>query len=231
MSPGLAIAADGALVVAVLSAVALLLFLVASWTGRWPAWVAGYVVVALALFAAFFFRDPPRSGERGPLVYVSPADGEVVGVERVFEEEYLNGEALRVSVFLSLFDVHVQRSPVDGVVDYVSYRPGRFAPAWDEAATSENERTTIGINTGQTRVMVRQIAGLVARRIVTYVGEGELVDQGERIGLIRFGSRVEAYLPPGARAAVRVGDRVRAGTTVLAHAPVPATNAPVEGTR
>lgn len=211
------IAPDGVAFFGGLAALALLLFVVGIRLGRWPVWAAGYFVAVLSLAVAFFFRDPARVGERGPLVHLSPADGRVVGIEQVVDGRYLQGPAVRISIYLGLLDVHVQRSPVDGVVDFVEHRPGAFAPAWSERA-SENESTMIGIDTGEERVLVRQVAGTVARRIVTYVGEGEPVDQGERIGLIRFGSRVEAYLPPDVEVTVTVGDRVRAGTTVLARA-------------
>lgn len=212
---GPGIAADAVPLLLGLSAVALALFILGSWLGRWSVWAVGYGFAILALATAFFFRDPARVGERGPELYLSPADGRVVAVERIPELEYLGGEAVRVAIYLALYDVHVQRSPVDGVVDYVERRPGSFVPAWDPRA-GENEATAIGINTGEVRVLVRQVAGTLARRIVTYVEEGELVDQAERIGLIRFGSRVEAYLPADVELSVTEGDRVRAGATVLA---------------
>lgn len=218
---GLAIARDAHLLLAVLALVSILLLALGSWRGRWAFWVAGWSVGAAALAVAFFFRDPERPGVRGPSLYLSPADGQVLAIEQVHEPEYLRGPATRVAIFLSLFDVHVQRSPVDGVVDFVERRPGRFAAAWSEEAESRNEATLIGINAGQERVLVRQVAGLVARRIVTYVQEGELVDQGQRIGLIRFGSRVDAYLPVDAVIEVREGQRVRAGETVLGRRPLP----------
>lgn len=212
---GIGIAPDAYLLVGALSGISLLLLVVAGWLGRWPLWVAGWCVAVAALAVAFFFRDPARAGERGPALYLSPADGRILAVEQVTEPEYLRGPATRISIFLSLFDVHVQRSPVDGVVDFVEHRPGRFAAAWSEEAESENESTVIGIDAGEDRIVVRQVAGLVARRIVTYVREGDRVEQGQRIGLIRFGSRVDAYLPPEAIIDVQEGDRVRAGDTIL----------------
>jgi len=215
---GLSLAADATPLIYGLGALALLLFLVASWLGRGSLWFTGYAVVVLALAVAFFFRDPAREGERSPALFLAPADGRIVAVERVPAAEYVGGEAVMVVTYLGLLDVHVQRSPVDGVVEYVSHRPGRFAPAWSDGA-AENESTAVGISTGEIRVLVRQVAGTVARRIVTYVEEGELVEQAERIGLIRFGSRVEAYLPVDAEVAVKEGDRVRAGVTVLARLP------------
>lgn len=216
---GLAIAPDAFLPLAILAVLSLGLLVVAGWLGRWPLWVAGWTVAAVALSVAFFFRDPVRTGDRGTALYLAPADGRILAVEQVMEDEYLRGPATRISIFLSLLDVHVQRSPVAGVVDFVEHRPGRFAAAWSEEAESENESTLIGINAGQERVLVRQVAGLVARRIVTYVEEGELVDQGQRIGLIRFGSRVDTYLPVDAVVDVEAGQIVRAGVTVLGWRP------------
>lgn len=215
---GLGIAGDALPLLAALTGLALLLMGIAAWRGRWTLWLAGYSIAVLVLLVAFFFRDPVRGGERGPSIFLSPADGRVVGVERVLEPEYLERDAIRVSIYLALYDVHVQRSPVNGVVDYVERRAGRFAPAWSDRA-GENESTAIGISTGQVRVLVRQVAGTIARRIVTYAEEGERVEQAERIGLIRFGSRVEAYLPVEAEVTVSEGERVRAGATVIARMP------------
>lgn len=216
---GLAIAAEGYIFIALLAAAAILLLGLGTWRGRWWLWVSGWMLAVAVLAVAFFFRDPERTGERGPGLYLAPADGEVMAVDRVLEPDYIQGPAVRVSIFLSVLDVHVQRSPVGGVVEHVEHRPGRFAAAWSEQAGTENERVTLGIDTGEERVVVRQIAGLVARRIVTYVEEGDQVEQGERIGLIRFGSRVDAYLPADVELHVGAGDRVLAGVTVLAAEP------------
>ncbi|HSH46040.1 MAG TPA: phosphatidylserine decarboxylase [Longimicrobiales bacterium] len=212
---GLAIAPEGYIFLGVLAGGSILLLALGAILGRWWLWAAGWTVAAAALAVTFFFRDPERVGERGPDLYLSPADGKVLAVERVEEPEYIQGPALRVSIYLSLLDVHVQRAPVAGTVEYVEHRPGGFAPASTEVATG-NERTTIGIDAVDDRVVVRQMAGLVARRIVTYVNEGDPVDQGARIGLIRFGSRVDAFLPMGTEPVVEPGDRVQAGVTVLA---------------
>lgn len=216
---GIAIAADAHLLLALLAGLSLLLLGLASWRGWWPLWVAGWGIAIVALAVAFFFRDPERPGDRGPALYVAPADGLVLAVEQVEEPEYLGGPAVRVSIFLSLLDVHVQRSPVSGVVELVEHQAGAFAAASSERAGSENARTLIGINTGTERVLVRQVAGLVARRIVTYVEEGALIEQGDRIGLIRFGSRVDAYLPPETIIDVAPGQRVRGGETILGWRP------------
>jgi phosphatidylserine decarboxylase len=219
---GLGIAGDAMPLLTGFAALALLLFILGSWIGRWRVWLIGYAAAVIALALAFFFRDPARAGERGPDLFLAPADGRVVEVERISDPGNVGREAVLVAIYLGLLDVHVQRSPVAGVVDFVDHRPGGFAPAWSERA-GHNEAATIGVDTGEGRVLVRQVAGTVARRIVTYVEEGEIVEQGDRIGLIRFGSRVEAYLPSDARVLVRPGDRVQAGTTVIARTPTPAT--------
>lgn len=212
-------APDADLLVVGLVTVVVVCFTLAITIGRWPVWILGYVTAVVALGGAFFFRDPDRAGERGPDLFLAPADGRVLAVELVEEPDYLGETATRVSIFLSVVDVHVQRSPVTGVVEYVRRQEGRFGPAWSEEAGSQNESTMIGIDAGHVRVAVRQVAGLVARRIVTYAEEGDRLAQGQRLGLIRFGSRVDAYLPTDVEVRVRAGDRVRAATTVLAHRP------------
>ena len=218
---GIGTAADADLLVVGLVLLAVLLFSAAVRFARWPLWLAGYAVAVLVLAGAFFFRDPERIGDRGRDLVLAPADGRVLAVDRLVEPDYLAGPAIRVSIFLSLLDVHVQRSPVTGVVEYVRRREGGFAAAWSERAESENQSTLIGIDAGHARVAVRQVTGLVARRIVTVVSEDEPVTQGQRLGLIRFGSRVDAFLPASAEVHVAPGDRVVAGTTVLARfAPV-----------
>ena len=215
----MAIAREGYVFIAAASVVALVGFALAAIVGSWVVWLASYIAVVFALAFAFFFRDPERRGERGAHLILAPADGKVVQITEVEEPTYLHGPARRVSIFLSLFDVHVQRSPATGVVEYRRHQPGKFLTAWQERASLENEQTSIGINAGNYRLMVRQIAGLVAQRIVTYVDEGARVEQGDRIGLIRFGSRVDTFIPLEAVVRVKPGDRVYAGRTVLAELP------------
>ena len=163
----------------------------------------------LALFVLFFFRDPRRIPPEGDDLVLSPADGRVVGVER-------GPEGARVSVFLSLFDCHINRSPIGGTVLETRHTPGRFHPAWQGRASSENERNHLVIRASSGDYGVTQVAGVVARRIVCTKGKGDMVRRGERIGLIRFGSRTDLHLPPGIEARVRVGDRVRGGLTIMA---------------
>lgn len=185
----------------------------------WPLWLLAFGLVVLTIYVAYFFRDPERTGERGDRLVVSPADGKVVLITEVDEPAFIHGRALRVSVFLNIFNVHVNRYPVGGTVRYVHYNPGRFINAAAEKASLENEQSSVGIDTGARRVLVKQIAGLIARRIVTYSREGEHVVQGERMGLIRFGSRMDVFIPTNSKVLVSVGDKVAAGTSLLAELP------------
>ena len=174
------------------------------------------VLAALVLFTAWFFRDPERRIPPGGGVVVSPADGTVTGVGPVEGEAFMAGTATRVTIFLSVFNVHVQRAPLGGAGRHRSHRAGRYLPAWRGEAGSVNERASLGIETEAGPVVVRQIAGLVARRIATYPREGDRVAAGDRIGLIRFGSRVDLLLPARWEVTVRRGDAVRGGATVVA---------------
>ncbi len=180
------------------------------------AWRAGALVwLALALWVPAFFRDPPRQGPRDPGLILAPADGRVVSVAPVDEPDYLRGRATRVSVFMNVFNVHVNYHPMDGVVEYRRYRPGKFVNATLDKASVDNEQMSLGVRGGAHRLMVRQIAGLIARRIVTDPEVGDTVGQGSRLGLIRFGSRVDTFLPDDAEPRVRVGDRTVGGVTVI----------------
>jgi len=174
-------------------------------------------LMAVALvFVVYFFRDPERRVPRAPGVVVSPADGRVLDIRPATDEPFMENPATRITIFLSVFNVHVQRAPLSGTVGAYEYHPGGYAVAWHEKASTENERATLGIRTESGPVVVRQIAGLVARRIVTYPREGDTLDVGERIGLIRFGSRVDLFIPAAWPVDVKEGDRVRGGQTILA---------------
>jgi len=173
-------------------------------------------LLVLTVFVMYFFRDPERRIPPDPDVVVSPADGTVMSVREVGDEAFMGGTATRVTIFLSIFNVHVQRAPLGGRINAYDYRPGRYLPAWRDEASSENEQASLALATAEGPVVVRQIAGLVARRIVTYPREGDSVARGERIGLIRFGSRVDLLLPPDWTVTVGAGDRVRGGETPVA---------------
>ncbi len=182
----------------------------------WPLWVLAFLLTLIALWVAYFFRDPDRLGARGERLVIAPADGKVVLISDVEEPAFIGGRTRRISIFMNVFNVHVNRYPVSGVVRYVQYNPGKFLNAAVEKSSLENEQMSVGLDTPSGRVMVRQIAGLIARRIVTYSKVGDAAQQAERMGLIRFGSRVDVFLPLDAKILVKVGDTPLAGTTVIA---------------
>ncbi len=182
----------------------------------WPLWLVAFVMIILALWVAYFFRDPERTGQRGGEMVIAPADGRIVMITEVDEPAFLHGKALRISIFMNVFNVHVNRYPVSGTVRFVHYNPGKFLNAATDKSSLENEQMSVGIESGTLRVLVRQIAGLVARRIVTYSREGDQVEQGERMGIIRFGSRVDVFLPTSAVPTVKVGETTTAGASVIA---------------
>jgi phosphatidylserine decarboxylase len=198
-----------------LGAAVLVILAIVAWR-RGGAWYVPLAIwIPVAVWLPVFFRDPVRNGPRGEALVIAPADGLVVSVGEVDEPDYMGGRATRVSIFMSIFDVHVNRNPVAGVVEYRDYREGRFINASLDKASEGNERMSIGIRGSHGPVLVRQIAGLVARRIVTDPTVGATVLQGERLGMIRFGSRVDTFVSSNARINVRVGDRAVAGQTVL----------------
>jgi phosphatidylserine decarboxylase len=182
----------------------------------WPLWLVAFALTLIALWVAYFFRDPQRIGERGERLVIAPADGKVVMITEVDEPTFMKERAKRISIFMNVFNVHVNRYPVSGIVRLVERKPGRFMNAGAEEASMQNEQTSIGIEVGSTHILVRQIAGLIARRIVTDAKDGEHVQQGERMGLIRFGSRVDVFLPASAALRVKVGDVTYAGASVIA---------------
>ena len=173
-----------------------------------PLWI-------VTVFVVQFFRDPPRRLPADPLAVVSPADGRVVALGRA-QDPYGQRDALRISVFMNVFNVHSNRSPVDGEIVGVSYFPGRFFHADLDKASLENERNALVLRSAQGLVTVVQVAGLIARRVLCYVVAGQALRRGERFGFIRFGSRVDLYLPLDAVPVVSIGDKVHASSSVLA---------------
>lgn len=185
----------------------------------WALWLFAVLVTLLALWVAYFFRDPERTGERGAHIVVAPADGKLIMITEVNEPAFMQGRAMRLSIFMNVFSVHVNRYPLNGTVKYVHYNKGKFLNAAAEKSSLENEQSSVGIESGAYRILVRQIAGLIARRIVTYSQMGQQVKQGDRMGMIRFGSRVDVFLPTDAKLRVQLGTLTTAGTTVLAELP------------
>jgi phosphatidylserine decarboxylase len=171
-------------------------------------YIAAILVLLLAAFVAFFFRNPRRAIPADPRIIVSPADGRVVKIERA-------GNVTKVSIFLSIFNVHVNRSPIAGRIEAVDYRKGKFRFAFDHSASVENERNIIMVSQGDLKLVFTQIAGLIARRIVCWKQVGDSVSKGELVGLIRFGSRVDVLFPAGTEVTVERGARVRGGSTPI----------------
>lgn len=197
-------------------AIALALLVVAARSGSPGWWIGAVVWTAIAVWVVAFFRDPERAWSIGERMVVAPADGKVVSVVEVDEPAFHGGRAVRISIFMNVFDCHVNRYPVSGTVAYRHYNPGKFGHAAAEKSSLDNEQASVGVATGKGKVLIRQIAGLVARRIVTDHEVGAEVRQGQRLGMIRFGSRVDVFLPVGTRTLVHTGDTTLAGVTVVA---------------
>ncbi|GAB4273237.1 MAG: phosphatidylserine decarboxylase [Candidatus Rifleibacteriota bacterium] len=179
-------------------------------------WLGRIFFLATA-FTLYFFRDPEREIPQGESLIVSPADGKIVGIDSVEHVPFIDGPAKRVSIFLSIFDVHINRAPIRGKIEYRHYTPGEFLPAFEPKASVKNEQNAIGIeDTDGYKVVVKQIAGLIARRIICWKNPGDKVERGERFGLIRFGSRTDLFLPLDARIEVKLGEKVQGGSTIIA---------------
>ena len=212
-------AQEGFLFMAIAALLAAGAYVAALGRESWPLWLLAGVLTIIALWVAYFFRDPERTGDRGERLVISPADGRIVHIREVDEPSFMNGPCVRVSIFMNVFNVHVNRYPVSGTVRHVSYNKGRFVNAAVEKASLENEQMSVGLESGRHRVLVRQIAGLIARRIVTYSKVGDTVEQAARMGIIRFGSRVDVFLPIGTTVRATVGQTATAGSTVLGELP------------
>jgi phosphatidylserine decarboxylase len=180
----------------------------------------GFLLTGLSLlllvFTLYFFRDPERTPPQGDAFVLAPADGEIVQIKEAREEEFIKGDAVQVSIFMSPLNVHINRFPIGGTVGYFKHFPGEYLVAYDDKSSLRNERTHIGVENPRIRLLFKQIAGFVARRIVAAVKEGDRAVAGARFGMIRFGSRVDVLLPKGIELKVKIGDRTVAGETVLA---------------
>jgi phosphatidylserine decarboxylase len=192
----------------------------AALAGGMVASTAAFALSGLTLFVLWFFRDPIRAQPSDAALVVAPGEGRVIDIREIEEPSFLREASRRITIFLSVFDVHVQRAPVSGRVEHREYVPGKYLVAWKEKASHENERASLGITTPHGRVLVKQIAGLVARRIVTDQQVGDAVVRGQRIGIIRFGSRVDLFVPLHWEVTCKVGDTARVGVTPLARMPV-----------
>lgn len=176
---------------------------------------AAAVPALLALYFAYFFRNPSRTIPADETALVSPADGRVMGVEKVYEDTYFDRNCTKVTIFLSVFDVHVNRAPLPGVINFQQYTCGRFRPAYKDGVGYENERYSIGIENDKTQILVTVIAGILARRIVSWVTLGDTLAHGQLYGMIKFGSCAEIYVGDDIEITVRKGDRVRGGETII----------------
>jgi phosphatidylserine decarboxylase len=212
-------AREGYLYIGIATLAAIAAFALAVARRSWTLWLLALIITLLALWVAYFFRDPERTGDRGARLVVAPADGRLIMMTEVDEPAFVQGRAFRMSIFMNVFNVHVNRYPVDGVIRYVQYNKGKFINAAAEKSSLENEQMSVGIESGQYRILVRQIAGLIARRIITYSKVGDAAHQGERMGIIKFGSRVDIFVPTDSQILAKVGDLTTAGTTVLAELP------------
>ena len=210
------IAPEGRWFIAGAWAIAIMLLIVAVRADSTPWWIVAAVWLALSVWVVAFFRDPERAWTIGEHLVVAPADGKVVSVLETDEPAFTGGRAIRISIFMNVFDCHVNRYPVGGTVGYRHYNRGKFGHAAAEKSSLDNEQSSVGVAASRGKLLVRQIAGLVARRIVTDHDVGASVRQAERLGMIRFGSRVDLFLPVGTRTLVRTGDTTLAGVTVVA---------------
>ncbi len=178
-------------------------------------WAINFVCFLFWLWIVSFFRLPNRALSTGDNIVISPADGKVVVIEETFEPEFFKDKRLQVSIFMSPLNVHINRAPIKGIVKYMKYHSGKYLVAWHPKSSTENERTTMVIENSHATLLLRQIAGAVARRIKYYVKEGQTVEQNQEFGFIRFGSRVDVFFPIGTVIDVKIGDTVKGGVTVL----------------
>jgi phosphatidylserine decarboxylase len=194
----------------------LLSFYFISYSLPWLSWLIFIVTLGLLLFIISFFRVPNRQLTRGENLVVCPADGKVVVIEEVFDEEYFKDKRLQISVFMSPANVHQNRNPIAGEVVYNQYHKGKYLVAWHPKSSTENERHSIVIRNGKSEILVKQIAGALAKRIINYLTVGQKVEQSAEYGFIKFGSRVDLLLPVGTKVNVKLNEVVKGGVTVLA---------------
>ena len=200
----------------------LLLTIIALWAAtRWDSrglFAVSVLLTLVTLFTVYFFRDPERLVQAEPNMLVAPADGRVVKIDTLPAHQFIGERTIQVSIFLSVFDVHVNRVPCNGTVEYAKYTPGKFLAAFKDKASEENEQTEIGmVTTSGRRIAFKQIAGMIARRIVCRLSQGDSLTAGDRFGMIKFGSRVDLLVPADSRLAIKVGQHVYGGKTIVGH--------------
>lgn len=182
----------------------------------WLFWPLAIILFLLWFWVLWFFRIPKRTFTKGDNLIIAPADGKVVVIEETMEPEYFKDKRLQVSIFMSPLNVHVNRSPITGKTAYMKYHPGKYLVAWHPKSSTENERTTVVIENNHVTLLLRQIAGAMARRIKYYLQPGDAIAQTDEFGFIRFGSRVDVFFPVGTELEVKIGQAVKGGQTVLA---------------
>lgn len=185
-----------------------------------PDWMQWALVIILAAFYYFFlqfFRNPERKTPDNPNAIIAPADGKIVVIEETLESEYFHDKRIQISIFMSPLNVHINRNPVNGKVKYMQYHPGKYLVAWHPKSSTENERNTVVIGNEKADVLIRQIAGKVARRIVCYLRNDEIVKSGSELGFIKFGSRVDIFLPVNIKIEVKLDQAVIGGETILGY--------------
>lgn len=186
-------------------------------SASWPKYLLLFALVVFNFLILWFFRNPDRSLEKiDDTVILAPADGKLVAIEEVMENEYFNQKMIKLSIFMSPLNVHVNRYPVSGTVKYMKYHPGKYLVAWHPKSSEKNERTTVVLESEKGSLLLRQIAGAVARRIVYYPEQGDEVKQGEELGFIKFGSRVDVFLPLGTPIEAKIDQKITGNRTVLA---------------
>lgn len=196
--------------------VSYLAFTFLSYSMPWLAWLIFFVMLFLFLFIVSFFRVPNRKLTINPDQIISPADGTIVTIEEVYDEEYFKGKRLQVSIFMSPANVHLNRNPITGKVMYSKYHKGKYLVAWHPKSSTENERHSVVLKNDKIELLAKQIAGALAKRIVNYLHEGDNVSQTEELGFIKFGSRVDLLLPVGTKIKVKLKDTVKSGVSVIA---------------
>ena len=193
----------------------LVLFLLFVLLGNIASLFGAIIFFVFGMFFLFFFRDPEREVPEGENLILAPADGKVILIKPFDNLEFMNRGGTLVSVFMSLFDVHVNRVPISGIVKYFKYNPGKLLPAFKDKASLENEQTEFGLENEHGKVVVKQIAGIMARRIVCNLKQGDLVKAGDRFGMIKFGSRLDLFLPENVQIKIQLNHKIRAGETII----------------
>lgn len=195
---------------------AIVFYLSISFIDHWVSYIIEATFLVMWAIVIYFFRDPERTPPKGENLIISPADGKVVLIKKIEEDVYIKKPATQISIFLSPLDVHVNRNPISGKLEYLKYHPGKYLMAWDENASNLNERADFGVlHTSGTKLFFKQITGFLARRIVYHIKEGDDLIAGERFGMMKFGSRMDVIVPENVDIQVKVGDRTWAGRSTL----------------